>query len=197
MHARAFAATAHDLAAFHTERAATYRVLAEILGAPPTPRALEALHEMLSEAKLAHNPPLQRLAEDVDRGGDKVLGPERTPLDTHCLDPEDRVRGEAFRAAGRTEDCEARSDLLVLSHLAEQSARAIRQGDFARAAELSHLQYRFFDEHGVTCLDRLAAELTSSGFAPYVAVGRLLRKMVSDDRALLDADPRDALCAVR
>jgi hypothetical protein len=194
MHARVLTATAHDLATFHTDRAAIYRVLAEIVGVPPTPRALRALHELLDEAKNTHSVPLRRLIDAIEGDCKKVVAEyfalvesEQGLPDVRCIDPKSSVRCDAFHTAIRRDDESALSDLLVLSHLAEQSARAIRQGDYTHAAELSHLQYRFLDEHGSTCLNRLAASLLESGFAPYAAAAHLLHRTIAEDLSLLDA----------
>jgi hypothetical protein len=200
MHVRSFTATAHDLAEFHLERAAIYRVLAEIINVPPTPRALGALHEVFEEAKHTHNRPLEHLARALDgdcakhlAGFFALLNSERGLPDTRCSDPENELRGAAFRTSGRTEDGSAHTELFVLAQLAEQSAHAIRQSDFTRAAELSNLQFRFLEEHGRTCLKHLAASLLESGFGPYATVAHVLHKQVEEDLRLLDAGTGDLL----
>jgi hypothetical protein len=187
-------ATAHDLAAFHTERAGIYRVMAGMIGVPPTPRAMEALRVVLDEAKRTESPALHELAraiewEDVGRMledyfnlVDGVIG---LP-DLRCIDPDSATRTEAFRALGRVENGSALSELLVMSQLAERGARAMRQGDWASAEALTELQQRFLDDHAAHCLARLAAALLSSGFPLYKHAAHVLARRVHEDLTLLD-----------
>lgn len=196
MKARTLTATAHDLARFHAERAATYRVLADVVGVPPTRESLHALHEMLEEAKQVHNVSIDLLIDAVEEERDMLVGQgprlcNGSP-DVRCLDPESSVRGEAFRTAGECEDGSSVSDLIVLAHLAEKTSFAIRQCDFVHAGHLSDLQRRFLEEHGAICLERLAASLVGSDFEPYVEAGRVLEKRVSQDLVLLDVRTRSS-----
>jgi TorA maturation chaperone TorD len=194
---RSVSATARDLAAFHAERAAIYRVLAECIGVPPTPRVIAALRAQLEAANSDRNALLGELARAFN-GADSaqmieayfrmIGGPSGLP-DVRCCSPSDSARAETFRTAGLNGDERATAELLALAQLADQSARAIRHGDFGGAAARSGLQHRFLTDHASSCLERLAAALAASGFAPYISAAHVLRRAIDQDCALLAADP--------
>jgi hypothetical protein len=176
-------ASARDLASFHLERAAIYRVLAEVVGAPPTPRALASLRAVLEEARISGHPEVRDLARALDGEGaaalvrryfDLIDGSEGLP-DFRCFNAEQAIRREVVRKLRRAPDPSATSELLLLSQLAERCGRAMRQGDLSEASQLSHLTQRFLEEHGAVCLGRLCACLIASDLALYAHTGELLR----------------------
>jgi hypothetical protein len=183
-------ATSRDLATFHARRAKLYRVIAEMLGAPPTPRALEIIRDLLAEIREANtvsaelssavgaSVPQENLTGFLEMAGSTDA--------LSCNDEHAPIRSIAFAATGRREDEHVGSDALVLAALAERSARALKQDDLSEAAALCDLQHRFLTEHAGACLGAVAHRLEETSSPYFAHLGRALEKLVFEDLQQLD-----------
>ncbi|MCK6544519.1 hypothetical protein L6R52_01490, partial [Myxococcota bacterium] len=143
-------ATTRELATFHADRALFYRVIAELVGTPPTAKSLRTLAAAVTgttergaaraalEAAIVTADPAAIVAEY-----ERLVRDPAAPITTRCAGDAELYRHEAFTSSGRAEDERPASEALVLAALAERAARAIRRTDLAEASALLALQHRF------------------------------------------------------
>jgi hypothetical protein len=173
--------SAPQLARFHAARSTLYRAIAYLIGAPANERSRGIARAILKDC------PQHFLVKDAL---ERALASRMTLADSAgggepCGACADRARCEAFRAAGRAEDDAAGSEAEVLSALADQSARALRQNDMTEAAKLAEVQHAFIAGHAGMCLSALAAALKERSSEYTRNLGEAIERLIESDQRML------------